>query len=130
MNEPGFYFDGDLDAAVEELFRSSSHGGTWYPKRCGGNYVSMTFLSDFLRTFLVSMDSSANSPTHSLVSENQEQAGAAIPGRYVANRLPDAASCSIYLGAKPLFHGSTCNGEPTTIAIWHSAYHLLSHPSA
>ena len=57
MNEPGFYFDGDLDAAVEELFRSSSHGGTWYPKRCGGNYVSMTFLSDFLRTFLVSMDS-------------------------------------------------------------------------
>ena len=72
----------------------------------------------------------ANSPTHSLVSENQEQAGAAIPGRYVANRLPDAASCSIYLGAKPLFHGSTCNGEPTTIAIWHLAYHLLSHPSA
>ena len=57
LNEPGFYFDGDIDAAVEELFRRSSHGGTWYPKKCGGNYVSMEFLSHYLRFFLVSTDS-------------------------------------------------------------------------
>ncbi|CAE7226501.1 caeA [Symbiodinium sp. CCMP2592] len=56
-NEPGFYFDGDIDAAVEALFRRSSHGGIWYPKKCHGNYVSMNFLSSLLRDFLVSENS-------------------------------------------------------------------------
>ncbi|CAE7277760.1 caeA [Symbiodinium sp. CCMP2592] len=56
LNEEDYYFDGDIDAAVEELFRRSSHGAIWYPRKCGGNYTSLAFLSDFLREFLVSMD--------------------------------------------------------------------------
>mmetsp|Transcript_88996 Transcript_88996/g.157587 ORF Transcript_88996/g.157587 Transcript_88996/m.157587 type:complete len:649 (+) Transcript_88996:59-2005(+) len=48
-NEDGFYFDGDINDAVDELFARSSGGGEWYTGTCGARLPLKNLLAEMQR---------------------------------------------------------------------------------
>eukprot|EP00435_Cladocopium_sp_Y103_P010044 s90_g2.t1 len=56
MNEEGFYFRGNINEAVDELFRRSAYGGKWYEDHCNVAGISTRQLATELQLYLTAGD--------------------------------------------------------------------------
>ena len=55
VTPPGRYFEGDINEAVNELFKRSADGGSWYGLNCPGKGLTTYQLTSFLAMFLTNL---------------------------------------------------------------------------
>ena len=56
VTPPGRYFKGNINEAVNELFRRSAEGASWYAQKCGGDVLTTKGLSELVTKLTTSMD--------------------------------------------------------------------------
>ena len=91
VTPPGRYFKGNINEAVNELFRRSAEGASWYAQKCGGDVLTTKGPSDETHDVNGSNDNFSPPPETTTLSK-----------RHLANWLSDVARDRLFDLAEPL----------------------------